>query len=92
VTNPALVTVDDGIKAAMAVARDLAEGRTTPAQLEAAAADRARQLFGRVVGAGDPLWELQVDVARQVLALGGVRPDELDEWASALRTGEEPVR
>ncbi|EHI13167.1 hypothetical protein [Mycolicibacterium thermoresistibile] len=76
------------IKSAMAVARDVAEGRLQPDQLDALAADECRALFGTVVGAGDALWELHVDVARQVLALGGVPANELAEWLAVTRAAE----
>jgi hypothetical protein len=90
--GPVVVTADDGIKAAMAVARDIAEGRVLPAQLEVSAAGKARALFGRVVGPGDPLWELQVDVCRQVLAVGGGIPvGELAEWVAVYRAADAEV-
>lgn len=82
-------TADEVIRAAMGVARDVAEGRTQAANIEAEARDACRRLFGRVAGPGDPLWELQVDVARQVLAAGGVPVGELREWVSVW-AAEEP--
>ncbi len=41
-------------------------------------------MFGLVIGAGDPCFELHRDVARQVLALGGIGLDELREWLAVL--------
>lgn len=79
----------DAIKAAMSLARDVAEGRVAPADLEAQALAECRQLFGRVAGPGDPLWSMHIDVARQVLAVGGGIPaNELAEWAAVQAASE----
>lgn len=81
-----------GIKAAMAVARDIADAKLDPADLTAEFVADARSLFGVVVRPDDPLWPLQLDVARQVLDLGGVPADELAEWLTVARrreTGDE---
>lgn len=81
--------VEDAIKAVMTVARDLAEGRVTPADLDAQAATECRALFARVAGPRDPLWSLHVEVARQVLQVGGAIPaDELAEWAAVEATAQ----
>lgn len=77
------------VTAAMSVARDAAEGRLSSAQLDAALADELREAFGDVVGDGDSLWQLQLDVARRVIALGGISADELSEWAAALRYDDD---
>lgn len=78
-----------GVDAAMSVAEDIATGKLDPAALDAAAAEEARALFGRVEGPGDPLWDLHVDVARQVLAVGGgVSSVELAEWTAVYRAAE----
>ncbi|MBU8824143.1 flagellar hook-length control protein [Mycolicibacterium goodii] len=78
-----------GVDAAMSVAEDIATGKLAVDQLDAAAAAEARALFGRVEGPDDPLWELHVDVARQVLAVGGGIPArELAEWAEVERRAE----
>lgn len=73
------------IRAAMAVAKDAAEGRLDPTAVDAELTERCRQLFAVVVGPGDPLWPVQVDVARQVLATSGVPADELHEWSAVAR-------
>lgn len=83
------------VDAAMTLAEDVVTGRLDPAALDAAAAAEARALFGRVEGPGDPLWELHVDVFRQVLAVGGAcSADELSEWVAVYRQAEgvEAVR
>lgn len=80
---------DDVITAAMSVARDAAEGRLAPAELEAQAVAELRSLLGTVSGPGDPLWALQIDVARRVLAAGGIGADELAEWAAVARARSE---
>lgn len=93
-TAPKLGTdVQRAIKAAMAVAKDLAEGRLTPAEVDAAAVAECQALVGRVVGPDEPLWALQCDVARQVLALDGIPVDELSEWLAVarVRAGEDVV-
>lgn len=78
-----------GVTAAMSVAQDIAEGKVDTGQLDAAVAAECRTLFARVEGPGDPLWELQVDVARQVLAVGGgVSSVELAEWTAVYRQAE----
>lgn len=76
---------ETAIKAAMSVARDLAEGRLPVADLDAIAATESTALFATVVGPGDPVWPTQVAVARRVLALGGVTADELREWLAVAQ-------
>ncbi|MGW0037493.1 flagellar hook-length control protein [Gordonia sp. NPDC003376] len=83
-----------GIKATMAVARDIADAKLDPADLTAEFVADARSLFGAVVGPDDPLWPVQLDVARQVLGLGGVSADELAEWLTVARrraTGDDEI-
>ena len=41
-----------------------------------AAVAECRELFGTVVGDGDPLWTLHADVARQAIALGALSADD----------------
>jgi hypothetical protein len=78
-----------GVDAAMSVAEDVATGRLDTTQLDAAVAAECRELFARVEGPDDPLWELHVDVARQVLAVGGGIPaGELAEWLAVTRAAE----
>lgn len=87
-----ITTKRDAVEAAMALADDVAEGRLTPAQLEAQAAAELRALFGTVVGEGDPAWPVQLDVARGVLAAGGIPADELSEWLAVARhRAGEPI-
>lgn len=86
------MTKRDAINGAMSVADDVAQGRINPADLEHQAIAECRALFGTVVGEGDPAWPVQLDVARQVLALGGVPADELAEWLAVERhRAGEPV-
>jgi hypothetical protein len=79
------VTKRDAVNAAMSVATDVAEGRLSPTDLETTAVMELRQLVGEVVGPGDPVWDLQVQIARGVLALDGVPADELSEWLAVAR-------
>lgn len=80
------------INAAMDVAKDLAEGVVSPSRLDAEAVTLGRELVGMVVGSDDPLWALQLEVARGVLAAGGVAAGELAEWLAVARAREpEPV-
>ncbi|QLL08849.1 flagellar hook-length control protein [Mycobacterium vicinigordonae] len=76
---------DDVIKAAMSIAKDAAEGRLDPADLDAELAEQCRQLVGQVVGEGDPLFALQCQIARGVLAVGGIPADELGEFLALAR-------
>ncbi|ORW43103.1 hypothetical protein AWB90_18290 [Mycobacterium paraense] len=87
-----MTTTQDVIKAAMSVAGDAAEGRLDPADLDAELVATCRELVGTVAGPDDTLWSLHLDIARQVLAMGGVTLDELSEWAAVLRqrAGEPP--
>ena len=78
-------TKRDAISAAMGLAEDIADGKLTPAALEARAVAECRELVGTVVGPGDPCWDLQLDVARQVLALDGIPVEELSEWLAVSR-------
>lgn len=72
-------TQADIITAAMGIASDAAEGKLSPADLEAQAVEECRSLFGTVTVDG-PLFPLQVEVARAVLAANGIPVDELQEW------------
>jgi len=87
------MTAQDVIKAAMSLAKDAAEGRLDGSDLDAELTEHCRQLFGNVVGSGDPLWAAQIDVARQVLALGGIEAGELGEWTAvaAQRAQDDPI-
>jgi hypothetical protein len=86
------ITKRDAIDAAMSVAEDVAESRLDPAALDQAVADECKALFGTVVGPGDSLWPLHVDVARHALALGALTADELSEWLAVARSrAGEPI-
>ncbi|MCH9735721.1 MAG: flagellar hook-length control protein [Actinomycetia bacterium] len=78
-------TQADVITAAMGVARDAAEGRLDPGELEAAAVEECRQLMGQVIVDG-PMWNLQLETARAVLAAGGIPATELREWTAVGET------
>ncbi|KZS75908.1 hypothetical protein A4G26_22230 [Mycobacterium kansasii] len=86
-------TKRDVTPAALSVADDAAQGRLSPTDLQQQAVAELRELVGSVVGDGDPLWELQCDVARQAVGLGALSPDELRKWAAVLdrKRGVEPV-
>lgn len=86
------MTPEDAIRAASSLARDVADGKVSPADLEAHAATELRALLGTVVGEGDVAWPVQLDVARQVLAVGGIPATELAEWLAVERhRAGEPV-
>jgi hypothetical protein len=86
------MTAEDAIKAASSIARDVADGTLSPVTLEAQLETELRGLVGTVVGEGDPLFALQVEIARGVLAVGGVPTDELAEWLAVARhRAGEPV-
>jgi len=86
----------DAINAAMDLAGDISAGKVDPSKLDVELAERCRELFGIVVGPEDPLFELQRDVARQVLATGGLSVAEVLEWEAVLKrragTVEPPSR
>lgn len=92
-TEPDLKTArKEVVVSALAIADAVAHDRMSPVELEAAAAEQCRELFGTVYGPEDPLWELQVSVVRQVLAFGGMTADELAEWLAVQRSREgKPV-
>ncbi|WP_420093559.1 flagellar hook-length control protein [Mycobacteroides abscessus] len=79
------MTKHDAISAAMDLADDVAQGRVDPAELDASLEAACRDLMGTIAGPDDPLWALQVQIARGVLAAGGIEPDELAEWAAVGR-------
>lgn len=84
----------EAFESAMSLADDIATGSISPADLDAVALAECRELFGTVAGPDDPLWELQVSIARQVLVVGGgwISADELAEWVAVYRTQEpQPV-
>lgn len=78
-------TPTDVVTAAMSIAKDAAEGRLAPSELERQAIAELRELVGTVIGPDDPAWPLQLDIARGVLALGGIPADELSEWLAVAR-------
>ena len=75
----------DAITAALDLAEDLGSRKVDPTELDRELVDICRQLFGTVAGSDDPLWSLHLDVARQVLAAGGLSLDEVAEWEAVLR-------
>ena len=77
------------VTAALQIAEDVTAGQLDVTAMDALVLAECRDLFARVVGPGDPLWELHVEVARQVLAVGGGIPvGELAEWVSVYRAAE----
>ncbi len=86
-------TQADVVTAAMSIAKDAAEGKLSLTDLEQQTVTELRDLFGTVVGEGDPLWSLHVDIARQAIALGALSADELSEWLAVARSrAGEPLR
>lgn len=78
----------DAVTAAMSVAEDITSGKLAPEDLESQVRTECRELFAFVAGPDDPLWELHVEVARQVLALDGIPVDELAEWLAVTRKAQ----
>lgn len=85
-----MTTKRDTIEAAMSVADDVASGKLDPATLERQMVEELHELVGSVVGEDDPLWPLQTDVARGVLAAGGLDASEISEWAAVAHRRENP--
>jgi hypothetical protein len=83
------MTRRDGVEAAMSVAEDLSAGRLDPADVEHQAVEACRELFGVVVGPDDPIWGLQVEVCRGVLAARGIPAAELREYAAVQQRFED---
>lgn len=79
------------VNAAYDIAADLADGTLPPADLDAELERECRKLFGCVIGEGDPLFPVQVDACRGVLAAGGIPADELAEWLAVARRREGQV-
>jgi hypothetical protein len=73
------------VDAVLTIAGDLQEGRIDVTQLDAETLAEGRKLFGTVVGPDNPLWPLQVDVARQCVSIGALSVDELAEWVAVFR-------
>ena len=84
-TDPAVLTTADIIRAATSIGRDAADGKLSPETLQAQAVTELHELVGTVIGEGDVAWRVQLAVCRQVLALGGVSADELAEWLAVER-------
>jgi hypothetical protein len=82
---------DDVIKAATSVARDAAEGRLSPAALQEQSVAECRELFGTVAGPGDALWELQIEVTRDVLVQKGIPTHRLIEWLAVAHQHTHPT-
>ena len=78
----------EAIKAALSIADEIADGRLDPTEIEATTTAECRALVGQVIGPTDPLWELQLEVARGVLAAAGLPADELAEWLAVQRATE----
>lgn len=79
-------TADDVIRAATSVARDVAESRLRPSELEAEALRELSALCDTDAEPGSELEGLQLTVARRALAAGLVPADELSEWLSVARS------
>jgi hypothetical protein len=79
------ITRRDGVEAAMSIAEDISAGRLDPAALVSQVVDTCRDLLSTVAGPDDPIWAVQVQVCRGVLAAGGIPADELAEWLAVAR-------
>lgn len=77
------------VAAAMDLAADVADGKLHATDLHPKAVALARDVCGLVIGPADPMWALQCDIARQVVALGGFGADELGEWTAVFRAREQ---
>jgi hypothetical protein len=82
------MTKRDAVAAAMSIAEDVTSGAVDPGQLQAQLVAECRALVGDVRGPEDPIWPVQLDVCRAVLAAGGLSSGELLEWASVQKRRE----
>lgn len=82
------VALKAAVVSALSVAEAIGQGHMSLDALEETTIAECRELFGTVYGPDDPLWLLQLDVVRQVLAHGGMSADELAEWLAVQRTRE----
>ncbi|MBS9532074.1 flagellar hook-length control protein [Mycobacterium sp. M1] len=80
------MTKRDAADAALSVAEDIAAGRLDPADLEAELVAELSALIDADHEPGSPLADLQVAVARRVLARGDLPADEIAEWLSVARS------
>jgi predicted amidohydrolase len=85
-TAAASISQQDAISAAMAVGRDVAEGRLAPGDLAAAAVAELRALVDTDAPADTELAALQAAVARRALAAGLLPAAELTEWLAVARS------
>lgn len=76
------------VVAALSVAEAIGQGTMALDALEETTVAELRELFATVYGPEDPVWPTQLDVARQVLAFGGLGADELAEWVAVQRRRE----
>ncbi len=74
------------------LAHELATGRLDQAEIDRLVLEESRDLFANVVGPGDVLWPVQVEVARRVLALNGLPANEIAEWAAVVQAYEDSMR
>lgn len=79
------ITKRDAIEQAMNLADDVAQNRLSPAELEATAVAELSALMLIEPEPGSDLAALRVEVARAVLAAGGIPADELQEWLAVAR-------
>lgn len=84
------VTDADVVESAYAVLGGITDGSLSGAAVEQRAVEVCRRTFGAVGGPDDPLWPVQIDVARQVLGHCGIPAAELAQWLSAARSRENP--
>ncbi len=82
------VTLADVVNSASDVLRDIENGVLRADEVEARVVAEMRRQFGQVNGPGDALWELHLDMCRQVLEAGGLSGDELAEWTAVARRRE----
>jgi hypothetical protein len=80
------ITKRDAADAALSVAEDIAAGRLDPADLERELVAELSALIDCDHEPGSPLADVQVAVARRVLARGDLPADELAEWLSVARS------
>ncbi len=85
-----VTTTQDAIKAATSIARDIADGKLTPNALERQVVAELSKLALEPAEPGTEMAALRIEIARRVLAEGGISACEVAEWLAVQRRRDNP--